>query len=45
MMSVLRTAPDRTARFGVAFIGLLLIAVNLRVSFVSVGPVLANISG
>ena len=39
-----RDAPDRTARFGFAFIGVLLIAVNLRVSFVSVGPVLANIS-
>lgn len=37
-------APDRAARFGFAFIGVLLIAVNLRVSFVSVGPVLANIS-
>jgi CP family cyanate transporter-like MFS transporter len=36
---------QRTARFGFAFIGVLLIAVNLRVSFVSVGPVLANISG
>lgn len=35
---------ERTARFGFAFIGVLLIAVNLRVSFVSVGPVLANIS-
>ncbi|WP_309072027.1 MFS transporter [Arthrobacter sp.] len=40
-----RTTPERTARFGFAFIGVLLIAVNLRVSFVSVGPVLANISG
>ncbi len=39
-----RTAPDRTARFSLAFIGVLLIAVNLRVSFVSVGPVLENIS-
>ena len=38
------TGAYRTARFGVAFIGLLLIAVNLRVSFVSVGPVLGNIS-
>lgn len=45
MIPATRTAPDRTARFGVAFIGVLLIAVNLRVSFVSVGPVLANISG
>jgi CP family cyanate transporter-like MFS transporter len=40
-----RNAPHRTARFGFAFIGVLLIAVNLRVSFVSVGPVLGNISG
>jgi CP family cyanate transporter-like MFS transporter len=39
-----RNAPDRTANIGFAFIGVLLIAVNLRVSFVSVGPVLANIS-
>lgn len=38
-------AQDQTVRFGFAFIGVLLIAVNLRVSFVSVGPVLANISG
>jgi CP family cyanate transporter-like MFS transporter len=38
-------AADRTARVGFAFIGVLLIAINLRVSFVSVGPVLANISG
>lgn len=45
MPAATRTAPDRTARFGLAFIGVLLIAVNLRVSFVSVGPVLANISG
>lgn len=45
MIPATRTAPDRTARFGMAFIGVLLIAVNLRVSFVSVGPVLANISG
>ena len=37
-------SPYRTARFGFAFIGVLLVAVNLRVSFVSVGPVLANIS-
>ena len=35
-------AQDRTVRFGFAFIGVLLIAVNLRVSFVSVGPVLAS---
>jgi MFS transporter, CP family, cyanate transporter len=40
-----RNVPDHSVRFGFAFIGLLLIAVNLRVSFVSVGPVLANISG
>jgi CP family cyanate transporter-like MFS transporter len=39
-----RNAADRTARVGFAFIGVLLIAVNLRVSFVSLGPVLANIS-
>ncbi|WP_294563259.1 MFS transporter [uncultured Arthrobacter sp.] len=44
MPAAARNAPDRTARFGFAFIGVLLIAVNLRVSFVSVGPVLANIS-
>lgn len=39
-----RNASNRTVRFGFAFVGVLLIAVNLRVSFVSVGPVLANIS-
>lgn len=44
MPAVTRNAPEKTARFGFAFIGVLLIAVNLRVSFVSVGPVLANIS-
>jgi CP family cyanate transporter-like MFS transporter len=33
----------RTARLGAAFLGILLIAVNLRVAFVSVGPVLSNI--
>ncbi|MET3952769.1 MFS transporter [Arthrobacter sp. UYEF36] len=44
MPAATRNAPDRTARIGFAFIGVLLIAVNLRVSFVSVGPVLANIS-
>ena len=44
MPAATRNAPDRTARFGFAFIGVLLIAVNLRVSFVSVGPVLGNIS-
>lgn len=44
MPAATRTAPDRTARFGFALIGVLLIAVNLRVSFVSVGSVLSNIS-
>jgi MFS transporter, CP family, cyanate transporter len=44
MPAATRNAQDRTVRFGLAFIGLLLIAVNLRVSFVSVGPVLTNIS-
>jgi MFS transporter, CP family, cyanate transporter len=44
MPSATRSSTDRTVRFGLAFIGLLLIAVNLRVSFVSVGPVLTNIS-
>ena len=44
MPAATRNAQDRTVRFGFAFIGVLLIAVNLRVSFVSVGPVLANIS-
>jgi CP family cyanate transporter-like MFS transporter len=44
MPAATRNAPDRAAGVGVAFIGLLLIAVNLRVSFVSVGPVLGNIS-
>lgn len=44
MPAATRNAPDRTVRFGFAFIGLLLIAVNLRVSFVSVGSVLSNIS-
>lgn len=42
--TVTRNPADRTTRIGVAFIGVLLIAVNLRVSFVSVGPVLGNIS-
>ncbi|GAA1346637.1 CynX/NimT family MFS transporter [Arthrobacter roseus] len=40
-------AVDRTVvpvRYGVAFIGILLIAINLRVGFVSVGPLLADIS-
>ncbi|MEO8281897.1 MAG: MFS transporter [Pseudarthrobacter sp.] len=44
MPAATRNASDRSVRYGFAFIGLLLIAVNLRVSFVSVGPVLANIS-
>ncbi|GGI00602.1 MFS transporter [Arthrobacter liuii] len=44
MPATTQNAPHRTARFGIAFIGVLLIAVNLRVSFVSVGPVLVNIS-
>lgn len=42
--SATRNASGRTVRFGFAFLGVLLIAVNLRASFVSVGPVLANIS-
>lgn len=45
MPTATRNAQGRTARIGFALIGVLLIAVNLRVSFVSVGPVLANISG
>jgi CP family cyanate transporter-like MFS transporter len=45
MRTVARSTPTRTARSGLAFIGVLLVAVNLRVSFVSVGPVLSNISG
>ncbi|TQJ68913.1 CP family cyanate transporter-like MFS transporter [Arthrobacter sp. SLBN-100] len=44
MPAATRSSQDRSVRFGLAFIGLLLIAVNLRVSFVSVGPVLTNIS-
>ena len=44
MPTATRKATERTSRFGFAFIGVLLIAVNLRVSFVSVGPVLGNIS-
>lgn len=36
---------ERNVRIGFALIGVLLIAVNLRVSFVSVGPVLDNIRG
>ncbi len=39
-----RAAPVRTARFSLAFLGVLLIAVNLRVAFVSVGPLLTEIS-
>lgn len=38
-----QVAVDRPARLGVALIGVLLIAVNLRVSFVSVGPVLESL--
>ncbi|MFD1214668.1 MFS transporter [Arthrobacter sp. GCM10027362] len=34
---------DRPTRLGLALIGILLIAANLRVSFVSVGPVLGDI--
>jgi MFS transporter, CP family, cyanate transporter len=45
MPTATRNVQGRTARIGFALIGVLLIAVNLRVSFVSVGPVLANISG
>ena len=45
MPVTIRNSQDRTVRFGLAFIGVLLIAANLRVSFVSVGPVLGNISG
>ncbi|NUS36945.1 MAG: MFS transporter [Pseudarthrobacter sp.] len=44
MPAATKNAPHPTARLGLAFIGVLLIAVNLRVSFVSVGPVLVNIS-
>jgi CP family cyanate transporter-like MFS transporter len=44
MPVVSRKSPDGVVRAGFALIGVLLIAVNLRVSFVSVGPVLANIS-
>jgi CP family cyanate transporter-like MFS transporter len=36
-------AAVRPARLGLAFVGILLIAVNLRVSFVSVGPLLGEI--
>jgi CP family cyanate transporter-like MFS transporter len=35
---------DRTVRFGLAALGIMLIAVNLRVGFVSVGPLLTEIS-
>lgn len=45
MSLVTRRTPAGPARLGMAFIGVLLIAVNLRVSFISVGPVLGNISG
>lgn len=38
-----RAQTVRTARLGAAFLGVLLIAVNLRVAFVSVGPVLSDI--
>ncbi|WP_255770804.1 MFS transporter [Pseudarthrobacter sulfonivorans] len=44
MTAATRNASERSVRLGFAFIGLLLIAINLRVSFVSVGPVLENIS-
>lgn len=37
-------APVRTARFGFAFLGVMIIAVNLRVAFVTVGPLLSEIS-
>ncbi|WP_026549510.1 MFS transporter [Arthrobacter sp. Br18] len=37
-------AAGRSVRLGLAFVGVLLIAVNLRVSFVSVGPLLNDIS-
>lgn len=39
-----RVASIRTARFGFALLGVLLIAVNLRVAFVTVGPLLTEIS-
>ncbi|KNC20132.1 MFS transporter [Arthrobacter sp. RIT-PI-e] len=45
MPTATRPTGERTARTGFALIGVLLIAVNLRVSFVSVGPVLTDISG
>lgn len=35
---------ERTVRFGLAFVGIMVIAVNLRVAFVSVGPLLLEIS-
>lgn len=44
MSLVTRRTPAGPARLGMAFVGVLLIAVNLRVSFISVGPVLGNIS-
>jgi MFS transporter, CP family, cyanate transporter len=39
-----QTRTVRTARLGFVFLGIVLIAVNLRVAFVSVGPVLTDIS-
>jgi MFS transporter, CP family, cyanate transporter len=39
-----RVTTIRTAQAGAAFLGILLIAVNLRVAFVIVGPVLSDIS-
>lgn len=44
MTAATRHAQDRAARTGLALIGVLLIAVNLRVSFVSVGPILTDIT-
>lgn len=44
MPAAAQNPPVRAAGLSFAFVGVLLIAVNLRVSFVSVGPVLANIS-
>lgn len=39
-----RSAPVRSARFGFAFLGVLIIAANLRAAFVTVGPLLTEIS-
>ena len=39
-----RVTTIRTAQAGAAFLGILLIALNLRVAFVIVGPVLSDIS-